>query len=162
MTIINIRFATVEDIPAIQRMGRASREAAFVKTGLITAQQNEEVLADAWSAEMLTMSMSIPANHAIVAIDGEKVAGYLSGRCRNPLDEGQVRLYRIYVHPDYWGQQVGYQMWQSYRNALSEEVRRVDVGSVAANVQATQFYQRLGFQIVSTEDNKHQLQLRLD
>ncbi len=161
MVKISIRFATIEDIPAIQRMGRASREAAFVETGLITAAQNEEVLADSWSVEMLTMSMSIPSNHAIVAMDGENVIGYLSGRYQNPLEEGEVRLYRLYIHPDYWGQRVGYQLWQSYRDALSEEVKRVDVGSVATNVRATEFYQRLGFRIVSTEDDKHQLQLAL-
>jgi GNAT superfamily N-acetyltransferase len=77
-------------------------------------------------------------------------------------DEGQVRLYRIYLHPDPWGQGVGYKMWQSYREALSEEVKRIDVGSVVSNKRATEFYQRLGFRIASTEDGKHQLQLMLD
>jgi GNAT superfamily N-acetyltransferase len=162
VTTISLRLATVKDIPAIQRMGRASREAAFVATGLITAAENEEVLADSWSVEMLTMSMTIPSNYAIVAMDGDQIIGYLSGRYRNPLDEGQVRLYRIYLYPDHWGQGVGYKMWQSYREALSEEVKRIDVGSVVSNKRATEFYQCLGFRIASTEDGKHQLQLMLD
>ncbi|MEM7336189.1 MAG: GNAT family N-acetyltransferase [Chloroflexota bacterium] len=159
MTKITLRAATIDDIPAIQKMGRASREAAFVDTGHMTIERNEEDLASAWSVDMLTMSMTIPANHAIVAVDDEKVIGYLSGRFQNPLDEGQVRLYRIYLHPDYWGQGVGYKMWQSYINALSDDVKRIDVGSASWNEQATAFYQRLGFKVISTHEEKHQLQI---
>jgi ribosomal protein S18 acetylase RimI-like enzyme len=162
MSTVKLRSATVEDIPAIQRMGRASREAAFVATGHMTVAENDKSLANLWSVEVLTMSMTIPSNHAIVAMDGDHIIGYLSGRYQNPTEEGQVRLYRIYLHPDYWGQRVGYKMWQSYRDALSEEVKRVDVGSVAWNEPATKFYQRLGFRIVSTEDGEHLLQLMLD
>ena len=159
---INLRVATIEDIPDIQEVGRASREAAFVTTGHMTTTENEAVLTDSWSVGMLTMSMTSPSNHAIVAMDGEQIIGYLSGRYQNPLDEGQVRLYRIYLHPTYWGKGVGYKMWQNYYEALHGAVKRVDVGSVASNKRATEFYQRLGFRIVSTESGTDQLQLKLD
>ncbi len=146
----------------MQNMGRASRQAAYVDTGLVTATANEATLAGAWSVEALTTSMTNANNHAIVALDGDDTIGYCSGRCRNPLDEGQVRLYRIYLHPNYWGQQVGYTMWQSYYAALTKAVKRIDVGVFAGSTRAKKFYQRLGFRIVSTKDGTHQLQMQLD
>ncbi|MEM7128040.1 MAG: GNAT family N-acetyltransferase [Chloroflexota bacterium] len=159
--VITLRVATADDIPAIQSMGRKSRQVAYVDTGLMAAEENAKTLEGAWSVEALTTSITTPRNHAIVAIDGEQIIGYLSGRYKEPQDEGQVRLYRIYLDPDYWGQQIGYRMWQSYRQALTQDVKRIDVGVFVGNERATRFYQRIGFRIMGTEDGTHRLQMWL-
>lgn len=161
LSSITLRKATIEDIPTIQEMGQKSRRAAYVETSLMSAAENETAIEGAWSVEALTTSIAVPRNHAIVALDGDQVIGYLSGRFMEPLEEGQVRLYRIYLDPGYWGQRVGYHMWQSYRDAVSDDVKRIDVGVFANNARATKFYQGLGFRIVSTEGGKHQLQMEL-
>ena len=159
---IKLRPATVEDIPAIQLIGQRSRQVAYVDSGLVSAVENAKALEGAWSVETLTTSMTNPLNHAIVAVDSARVVGYLSGRYKEPKEEGEVRLYRIYLDPDYWGEQIGYRMWQSYRNAISTDVKRIDVGVIVDNERATHFYQRVGFSIVGIdEEGHHSLQMLL-
>src|SRR5688572_9384302 len=99
--MITIRKAQVEDIPQIRAVGSASWRATY--TGIFPDEFIENVL-EQWCSDT-SFQGSIP-NAALCNLVAERdgqIVGTLMGTV-NPREEGQVHLYRLYIHPDHFGQ----------------------------------------------------------
>ncbi|MFN8375788.1 MAG: GNAT family N-acetyltransferase [Anaerolineae bacterium] len=141
--MITIRKANLEDIPQIRAVGSASWRATY--TGIFPDEFIENALAQWWSEAIFQQSIPHSAACNLVAeLDGH-IVGTLLGTV-NPGEEAQVHLFKLYIHPDYFGQGIGKQLWQTYLQHLAPGVKRVDLDVEPQNARAIQFYKRLSFQ----------------
>lgn len=141
--MLTIRKATLEDIPQIRAVGAASWRATYA--GIFPDEFIENALAEWWSEASFQRSIPHPAVCDLVAEQDGQIVGTLMGTV-NPGEEGQARLFRLYIHPDHFGQGMGKQLWQAYLQHLAPEVRRVDLEVEPQNARAIRFYTRIGFQ----------------
>lgn len=133
---VTIRRATGDDIPAIQRVARASwREAygAFVPEDVI-----DEMLAYGYSVEFLEEAIDTASVTLFVAEDEYSVVGYVS--CEAP-EEGDTGQISIYVSPDYWAEGIGTQLLDHAESFLAEQgAGRLQDVVLAANDVGNAFY----------------------
>jgi ribosomal protein S18 acetylase RimI-like enzyme len=141
--MITIRKAELEDIPQIRAVGSASWRVSY--TGIFPDEFIENVLEQWWSNASFQGSIPNAALCNLVAAQDGQIVGTLMGTV-NPREEGQVHLFRLYIHPDHFGQGIGKQLWQAYLQHLAPGVKRVDLEVEPQNARAIQFYTRLGFQ----------------
>jgi ribosomal protein S18 acetylase RimI-like enzyme len=141
--MMTIRRATLEDIPQIRAVGSASWRATY--TGIFPDAFIENVLEQWWSEASFQGSIPNSALCNLVTEQDGQITGTLMGTV-NPREEGQVHLYRLYIHPDHIGQGTGKQLWQAYLQQLAPGVKQVDLEVEPQNARAIQFYTRLGFQ----------------
>lgn len=138
-----IRKAELEDIPHIRAVGSASWRATY--GGIFPDAFIENALGEWWSEASFQRSIPHPAASDLVAAQDGQIVGTLMGTV-NPGEEGQVRLVRLYIHPDHFGQGIGTQLWQAYLQYLASGVKRVDLEVEPQNARAIRFYTHLGFQ----------------
>jgi ribosomal protein S18 acetylase RimI-like enzyme len=135
---ITIRRATETNIPAIQRVARASwREAygEFVPDDVI-----DEMLAYGYSVDFLEEALAEAEIAMFVAHDEYSVVGYVS--CEPP-GEGETGQVSTYVAPDYWGEGIGTRLLaraEEYLEATGATTIRDVV--LAANDVGNTFYQK--------------------
>lgn len=141
--MLTIRKADLEDIPQIRAVGSASWHATY--SGIFPDTFIENVLEQWWSEANFQLSIPNAALCNLVAAQDGQITGMLMGSVE-PREEGQVHLFRLYIHPDHLGQGIGKQLWQAYLRHLAPEVERVDLEVERQNTRAIQFYTRLGFQ----------------
>ena len=144
-----IRKAVLEDIPQIRAVGSASWRATY--TGIFPDAFIENALEQWWSEASFQGSIPNAAACNLVAGQDGHIVGTLMGTV-NPGEEGQVHLFRLYIHPDHFGQGIGKQLWQAYLQHLAPGVKRVDLDVEPQNARAIQFYTRLGFQETGTNE----------
>lgn len=140
--MITIRKAELEDIPQIRAVGSASWRATY--TGIFPDAFIENVLEAWWSEAGFQRSIPNADVCNLVAAQEGQIVGTLMGTV-NPREEGQVHLFRLYIHPDHFAQGIGKQLWQTYLQHLTPEIKRVDLEVEPQNARAIQFYKRLGF-----------------
>jgi ribosomal protein S18 acetylase RimI-like enzyme len=141
--MITIRKAALEDIPQIRAVGTASWRATY--TGIFPAEFIENMLEQWWSEAGFQRVIPDAAVCNLVAEHDRQIVGTLLGSLE-PREEGQVHLFRLYIHPDHLGQGIGKQLWHAYLQHLAPQVERVDLEVERQNTGAIQFYTRLGFQ----------------
>lgn len=141
--MIIIRKANLEDIPQIRAVGSASWRATY--GGIFPDEFIENALEQWWSEASFQRSISHATVCDLVAEQDGQIVGTLMGTV-DPREEGQVRLFRLYIHPDHFAQGIGKQLWQAYLQHLAPGVKRVDLEVEPQNARAIQFYTRLGFQ----------------
>jgi ribosomal protein S18 acetylase RimI-like enzyme len=141
--MITIRKADLEDIPQIRAVGSASWRATY--TGIFPDEFIENALEQWWSEALFQRSIPNAAACNLVAEQDGQIVGTLMGTVK-PGEEGQVHLFKLYIHPDHFGQGIGKQLWQAYLQHLAPGVKRADLEVEPQNARAIQFYKRLGFQ----------------
>lgn len=141
--MITIRKADLEDVPQIRVVGSASWRVTY--TGIFPDEFIEKALEQWWSEAGFQQVIPNAAVCNLVAEQDGQIVGTLMGTV-NPGEEGQVNLFRLYIHPDHFGQGIGKQIWQAYLQHLAPGVKRVDLEVEPQNARAIQFYTRLGFQ----------------
>ncbi len=141
--MITIRKAGLEDIPQIRAVGSASWRATY--TGIYPDEFIDNVLEQWWSEAGFQSSILNAAVCNLVAERDGQIVGTLMGTV-DPREEGQVHLFRLYIHPDHFRQGIGKQLWQAYVRHLAPGVKQVDLEVEPQNARAIQFYTRLGFQ----------------
>jgi ribosomal protein S18 acetylase RimI-like enzyme len=149
--MITIRKPDLEDVPQIRAVGSASWRATY--TGIFPDAFIENVLEQWWSEANFQRSIPNAAMCHLVAERDGQIIGTLLGNV-DPGEEGQVHLFRLYIHPDYVGQGIGKQLWQAYLQHLAPGVKRVDLGVEPQNERAIQFYTRLGFHETGITENE--------
>ena len=149
--MITIRKADLEDIPQIRAVGSASWRATY--TGIFPDAFIENALGQWWSEASFQRIIPNAAVCNLVAEQDGQLVGTLTGIV-NPREEGQVHLFRLYIHPDHFGQGIGKQLWQAYLQHLAPGVKRVDLEVEPQNARAIQFYTRLGFQETGINDTE--------
>jgi ribosomal protein S18 acetylase RimI-like enzyme len=141
--MMTIRKAVLEDIPQIRAVGSASWKATY--SGIFPDEFIENALEQWWSEASFQRSIPAATVCNLVAEQAGRIVGTLLGTV-DPREEGQVHLFRLYIHPDHLGQGIGKQLWQAYLQHLAPGVRRVDLEVEPQNARAIQFYTRLGFE----------------
>jgi GNAT superfamily N-acetyltransferase len=170
--VIVVREEATADIPAVEKVRRASWRAAYA--GLIEARHIERA-----TARPIRLSRPDPDRRTLVAVTREHpvVVGYASfGPERSLLsahahpaaagpatgEEGPLfraaplteagragetgEVYALYVSPDWWSTGTGRSLMAAALTALSEAgYRRAVLWVLAGNDRARRFYERAGF-----------------
>lgn len=147
--MITVRKAALEDIPQIRAVGSASWRATYA--GIFPDSFIDNALAEWWSEAGFQRAIPHPAVCNLVAEQDGQIVGMLMGTVQ-PGEEGQVHLFKLYMHPDHLGQGIGKQLWQGYLQTFTPGVKRVDLEVEPQNARAIQFYTRLGFQETGLND----------
>ena len=140
--VISIRHARSEDAAALSGVfGAAWREAY---QGMIPDLALRKMIARRgphwWSS-------AIGRGRSLVVLDvGESITGYASyGRCRSGSVPADGEIDELYLAPEYQGLGFGKRLFRAACNDLRDRgAKRVLVWSLADNVRARAFYQRLG------------------
>ncbi len=147
--MLTVRKAGLDDIPQVRAVGSASWRATYA--GIFPDAFIERALDQWWSEASFERSIPNQTVCNLVAEQDGRIVGTLMGIV-DPREEGQVHLFRLYVHPDHFGQGIGKQLWQAYLQHLAPGVKRVELNVEPQNARALQFYARLGFQELGTNE----------
>ena len=115
MNSLNLRWADVEDAPGIAEVHVASWRSAY--RGLIDQQVLDELSvstrADDWRRVLSEIAVprfsEMTPHRTLVADVDERIVGWASfgaGRDRGMTDQGEIA--GLYVHPEFWSQQIGH------------------------------------------------------
>ena len=114
------------------------------------AQLEKLCFRDPWSENSVSSELNNPLSLWLVAVEGEKVAGYVGSQSVM----GESDMMNVAVHPDFRRQGIGErlildlidQLNQRGNHSLTLEVR-------ASNVSAIALYRKLGFEQVGLRKN---------
>ncbi|WP_332899961.1 GNAT family N-acetyltransferase [Haladaptatus sp. CMSO5] len=145
---VTIRAAEPEDVAAIQRVARASYEAAYLE---IIGQEELEAAMDAWYNREKVRDAIVNPETIYVVAEADEVVGYASGGDASEVATGE--LYSIYVHPDWWGKGVGTQLLSTIEAALRERgLSKLRLEVFAENDVGRAFYEARGFERVGEQE----------
>ena len=160
-----IRAATAGDAPGVQRVARAAWHATY--DDIVGPERVTETV-DSWydPDRLVEDDVRDPDRPFVVAVRGEaeRVLGFAEAAVADEEDAaedadeadeadatGDWHLYRIYVHPEAWGEGIGSALLAAIEAALRErgvEVLRVSV--LTDNDVGVAFYESRGFEFVET------------
>lgn len=157
MTEPIVRATEADDVTAVQRVARAAWLAAY--DDLIDPDQVDETV-DSWydPDRLVADDVCDPERPFFVAertgageeeAEASDVVGF--GEAATGDEPGVWHLYRIYVHPDAWGEGVGTALLERVEAAVHErggDELRVSVH--AGNEVGVDFYEARGFERVAT------------
>jgi ribosomal protein S18 acetylase RimI-like enzyme len=148
MKNLQIRLAKLEDLAALQTIGRKT----FAET--FEAGNSEEnlasYLAEGFSAEKLSAELANTYSHFYFAETNGQVLGYLKVNTGEAQTENQdpsaLEIERIYVLQEFHGKEVGQKL---YLKALSiaheQNAPYIWLGVWEKNPRAIRFYEKQGF-----------------
>ena len=87
--------------------------------------------------------------------DLDRAIGFVSfGPPKETCDLFNHEIYGIYVHPDHWGKQIGYQLMCEAMDKIQtqEDFKGIFLWVMAGNAQSREFYEKFGFE--ATEETK--------
>ena len=156
MTIL--RPASLDDVPALARLGRASFCAAFAH--LYDSADLEPFLQQVYSEQSLREEIEGPECVHRLADDGNRLLGYVKLRAPSwyiddspsKLDD-PIALGQLYTQPDVTGRGIGARLmdWAiDYSRAQGHDAIQLSVWS--ENYGAQRFYARYGFEKVADID----------
>jgi GNAT superfamily N-acetyltransferase len=138
-----LRDAEDDDVAAICRFGEEHIPAHY--TPLIGAEAAEAQVRTWWNEAHI--GMAVARGLVVVAeADGELVGVGQRGRS----DEGHV-VYKLYVHPDHRGRNLGPRLLDALVDRLPADADRLYIEHFAANERAGAFYEREGFPVERIE-----------
>lgn len=145
--VMKIQPAVPEDVPAIARAQVRSWQAAYERImpadhlATLSVEKREAL----WR-ELLSRS----APELLVAKENDYIIGFIAfGRCRDQdAAASTAEIWSVYVIPSHWAQGVGTQLWKQARERMIElGYHNVSLWVLADNTRATQFYDRIGFDL---------------
>ena len=155
-----IRAATAGDASGVQRVARAAWHATY--DDIVGPERVTETV-DAWydPDRLVEDDVRDPDRPFVVAIRGEdeRVLGFAEAAVADDADAGEDvddadatadwHLYRIYVHPEAWGEGIGSALLERIETALRERgVETLRVSILADNDVGVSFYESRGFEFV--------------
>jgi ribosomal protein S18 acetylase RimI-like enzyme len=163
MTDVTVRETTVDDVHDVQRVARAGWHAAYDD---IFGPERVEETVDSWydPERLVADDVRDPERPFFVgehrgdrpddAGPGDATEGDIVGFAEAAAGDepGVWQLYRIYVHPDAWGEGVGTLLLAEIEAAVRERgVEELRVSVHAENDVGVSFYEARGFDRVGTE-----------
>jgi len=148
MTIATpIDVATVQDVPAIQRVAEWSFNGAYDE---LLAEELIEAILDEWYAtERLREQITDPENVFLIARRGGRVRGFVDVA---PHDSpGSYFLSRLYVEPSLWGSGIGSELLMAAIRHIDGDCERLELTVLDGMDRAIGFYERHGFEYVTSE-----------
>lgn len=161
MGSIEIKRVTLNDIGALQKIGRRTFQETF--SSVNTEENMTQYLKEGFSQEKLTAEVNNPHSEFYFAMWSNTVIGYLKlnfGSSQTELKDAQaLEIERIYVLQEFHGQKVGQSLYEkAMETATQAGVDYVWLGVWEENHRAIRFYTRNGF----VEFDKHIFRLGED
>lgn len=152
---MEFREATPADAEATQRVAHAAWHAAHAP--IIGADAVEELLSEWYDREELKATIQRDNTTMFLAIEAEEeeVIGFAEG---GPSEEGPADavVWRIYVHPERWGNGAGTELLTRLFDALrAEDCDSVWLAVMAENDVARGFYEKHGFETYQARTVEH-------
>ena len=142
---MQIRLATLDDIPSIKKIAEETWPAAYA--GVINGNQISFMLQDMYSTEALSRKFE-DGHTFLLAESAEEPVGFASYY----LSEEVIRISKLYVSPQAQGAGIGKQLL----NAIADKRREIGAIALELNVNrnnpSVQFYLKMGFEIIKEED----------
>ncbi|WP_440988919.1 N-acetyltransferase family protein [Haloarchaeobius baliensis] len=141
---LSVRAATADDARAVQRVADASCHAVY--DDILGPDAVDDIVANWYDPERLVADDVEPDERPffVAAVDGA-VVGYVEG-VPDADDENVAHLYRIYVHPDHWGDGVGSALLDRLETAFRDRgFDHLCVSVFAENETGVGFYESVGF-----------------
>lgn len=150
---IHIRYATTTDAALLADLGAKTFRETFEADN--TPENMAAYLESAFSTNTLTTELIDPASCFLIAHSGNTAVGYVklrSGETPPEIgDPSAIELQRIYVLRDWLGHKVGASLMQaSLKEAAAKGHATIWLGVWQQNPRAIAFYQKWGFEKVST------------
>ncbi len=147
--MIQLISATLEEIPIIQQIAYQTWPNTF-----------RDILSEAQIAYMLDMMYSDGAlqkqlhelgHQYLLAKKADHYLGYLSFE-NNYQHQPQTKIHKIYILPEAQGLGIGKALMDATEKQAIAKGSRYLLLNVNKYNKAVQFYQRLGFEVIATED----------
>ena len=114
------------------------------------AELEKICFSDPWSEKSVTSELCNPLSLWLVAMDGDRVAGYIGSQSV----EGEADMMNVAVHPDYRRQGIARRLVEGLVAALREKgVYSLALEVRASNAPAIRLYEGLGFSQVGLRPN---------
>ncbi|MFT4883614.1 MAG: ribosomal protein S18 acetylase RimI-like enzyme [Natronomonas sp.] len=153
--MVTVRPARPDDAPAIRRVARAAWHAAY--DDLLGADTVDERVDEWYEIDALEEAVNARGSFS-VADDGGDIVGFahLAPPRSNPPryfdGERIVVLYRLYVHPDRWGEGLGSRLLAASKRRIDDSFDRIRLVVYAENDIGRSFYESRGFEQVAELD----------
>jgi ribosomal protein S18 acetylase RimI-like enzyme len=150
---IHIRYATTADAALLADLGAKTFAETFAADN--TPENMAAYLESAFNIAKQTAELNDSASCFLIAHSGDTTIGYTKLRVGAVPDEvgdpNAIELQRIYVLKDWLGHKVGAALMQASLNeAAAKGHRTIWLGVWERNPRAIAFYQKWGFEQVST------------
>jgi len=142
---INLKIATIEDIPLIQSIAEQTWRPTY--RDILTEEQTLFMLDMMYSSESLTRQFE--TNTFIVAYEGDTPLGFAGFE---PKDDGVMKLHKLYMLPAAQGKGIGKLLIQEVAKYAKQQGLKFVHLNVNRNNKAIGFYQKQGFTIIKEED----------
>ena len=146
---MNIRSATPDDIPVIQKLVHTIWPIAY--SNIISAEQITYML-DLIYSETALQKQFADGHRFIIADENESPVGFASYSVKNPADRAHYRLHKLYVLPDLHRKGTG----KMLLNYIIHTIKSEGATSIELNVnrdnKAIDFYKYFGFDVTKSED----------
>lgn len=152
MAEVSVRPARPEDAGSIRAVGRAAWHAAY--DSIHGPGTVEELFDSWWSEEDLREGASDPDRWLLVAVEDGDVLGMVDAS-PDPEREAAVRVGRLYVRPDAWGEGQGTRLVDALCELLPDGVERLRLVVLAENDVGVSFYESYGFERVGSRVEEH-------
>lgn len=145
---MNIRKANVNDLKALQHIGRQTFSETFSSSN--TEENLKQYLEEGFSNEKLTEELNNTYSAFYFAESDNQVIGYLkvnhAGSQTELQDSNALEIERIYVLADFHGKKVGQLLFEKAMEiAQVSKVNYVWLGVWEENHKALRFYEKNGF-----------------
>lgn len=109
------------------------------------AELEKICFSDPWSEKSISSELENGLSYWLVAIDGERVAGYIGSQ----TVMGETDMMNVAVHPDYRRKGIAEALINSLVDALQEQgSHSLTLEVRASNTPAQKLYEKLGFSLI--------------
>ncbi|MFB6152461.1 MAG: N-acetyltransferase family protein [Haloarculaceae archaeon] len=146
-----VRPAHQADVSDIQHVASEAWHAAY--DGILGPDVVEEFLDEWYEDDAVEAGVEHEAQDFVVAVRDDQVIGYAHVGPHPP--KRTYRLYRIYVHPDDWGEGIGRQLLAEIEQELYDrDVTVYEAEVLADNEVGVSFYESTGFERVDERETE--------
>ena len=146
--MIHIRQISIQDLPALQTIGRKTFAETFAEEN--SAENLANYIAEGFSTEKLTKELENKYSQFYFAETDGRVLGYLKVNNDAAQTENQdpsaLEIERIYVLKEFHGKEVGLALYQKALSIAHErKAPYIWLGVWEQNPRAIRFYEKQGF-----------------
>jgi ribosomal protein S18 acetylase RimI-like enzyme len=148
MNSLEIKKATLEDLTALQLIGRQTFSETFAA---VNSEENMiKYLEESFATEKLTKELNNPNSYFFLAVLDEKTVGYLKLNTADAQTEKEdlnaLEIERIYVAKEFHGKKVAQALYaQAEQTAEQLKATYMWLGVWEENFRAVSFYTKNGF-----------------
>jgi ribosomal protein S18 acetylase RimI-like enzyme len=145
---MKIRILKKEELEIVQNLAYQIWPKTY---GHIISKEQMEYMLN-WMYSIETLESNLFKNHTYFCISSYGIdVGFLDVEINYP-EEGNIKIHKIYVLPEYQGKGIGFELIQRAMNfAIENQMNSMSL-QVNRNNKAVDFYKRFGFEIIDEQD----------